>query len=67
VSGIIWKERFEGKEVIAFDQKIAGARIANGEFWNLFQQVKRNLPMMVLNRLPPDPIQCWHEILSSLK
>jgi len=59
--GVVWKEIFKGKEIVAFNQEIAGSRIADGELGNLFQQVKRHLPMMILNRLPPDPIQCRHE------
>ena len=66
LTGIVREKGFEGEEIVAFDEKIAGARIADGKFRRVLQQVKRHLPVMVFDRFLPYPVQCRHYLLQSL-
>ena len=57
---VVGKERFERDEVISLHDEIPVARLAAGEIWHVFEQVKRHLVVMIHHCLFPNPIQCWH-------
>lgn len=45
----IGKQSFQRRQVVAFNQEIPAARIANGKFAVALQQAIRHFPMMVEN------------------
>ncbi len=62
-TGVIRQESFEGQQVVALDQKITAVGVPGGKTRITFQQSVRHLPVVIYNRLFPDPIKRGHTLI----
>lgn len=54
--GVVRQKRFESDEVVAFDDQVAAARIANRSLRHVAQQMKWHGVVMIPHRLFSHPI-----------
>src|SRR3569832_2326866 len=60
LTGVVRQDRLEGNEVIPLDDEVPFAGLAAGKLGYIFQQMKRDLPVVVYHRLFAYPVERRH-------
>lgn len=60
MSGVIGEQGFEGDEVVALHDQVAVAGFPAGQIGDVFEEVKRDVLVVIDDRVFPDPVQRGH-------